>query len=104
MRLVNGVVEVAGGSITRLIALLPRPFRFAAITFGHVIIGTDHAVLDHVRFHERVHVRQYERWGIVFFPAYLASSLVQLARGRHPYLHNFFEREAFGHAKSGHES
>jgi len=95
-KLVDGAIEVAGGTVPRLIALLPRPFGFAAITLGHVIIGTDHAVLDRVRSHERVHVRQYERWGILFFPAYLVSSIIQLARGRDPYLHNFFEREAFG--------
>jgi hypothetical protein len=40
-------------------------------------------------------VRQYERWGAFFFPAYLGSSLWQLVRGRDPYRHNRFEREAF---------
>lgn len=28
----------------------------------------------------RVHVRQYERWGVLFFPLYLGSSLLELAR------------------------
>jgi hypothetical protein len=42
-----------------------------------------------------VHVRQYERWGVLFFPLYAASSLWQLARGRDPYRDNRFEREAF---------
>jgi len=95
MKVVDGALEVCGGSIHRFIALLPRPLRFAAITFGHVIIGVDHAVLDRVRLHEHVHIRQYERWGLFFFPAYLISSLVQLVNGRDPYLHNHFEREAF---------
>jgi hypothetical protein len=43
-----------------------------------------------------VHVRQYERWGPLFVPAYLLSSLVELLRGRRPYRDNWFEREAYG--------
>jgi hypothetical protein len=75
------------------------PFGFTAITFGHVILGADEATLAGVRSHEQVHVRQYERWGPLFIPAYLLSSLVQLLRGRNPYRDNRFEREAF--AKAG---
>ena len=97
-RLVSGVVEVAGGRMHRAIAVLPQGARFAAITFGHVVIGVDHIVLGRIRAHERVHVRQYERWGVLFFPLYLASSLIQWARGRHPYLDNVFEREAYAKA------
>ncbi|MEP7060922.1 MAG: hypothetical protein ABI881_00860 [Betaproteobacteria bacterium] len=95
IRFVDGVIEVAGGRLGRTVALFPSSFFFVAITFGHVIIGIDHVILRRVRFHEHVHVRQYERWGVLFFPLYLASSLVQIVRGRHPYLHNCFEREAF---------
>ncbi len=98
-RVVDGVVEVAGGKFSRVFPLLPRICHFEAITFGHVIIGIDHSLLAHLRTHEHVHVRQYERWGILFIPLYLASSALQLLLGRHPYLHNRFEREAF--AKSG---
>lgn len=79
---------------------LRPPFGFTAITFGHVILGMDEATLAAVRSHEQVHVRQYERWGPLFGPAYLLSSLVQLLRGRRPYRDNRFEREAF--AKAGH--
>ena len=88
-RVVNGVIEVAGGRLHRL------PSRFAAITFGHVVIGLDHPLLSSVRAHELVHVRQYERWGVFFFPLYVASSITQLICGRHPYFDNAFEREAF---------
>jgi hypothetical protein len=42
-----------------------------------------------------VHVRQYERWGPAFLPAYLLSSLLQLLRGRNPYRENHFERQAY---------
>jgi hypothetical protein len=76
------------------IAMLPRPWRFSAITFGHVIIGIDHETLVAVRCHEQIHVRQYERYGILFFPLYLGSSLLQAALGRRPYHDNHFEREA----------
>ena len=91
----QGALEVAGGALGRQVARLPPPFCFAAITLGHVIVGIDHATLDQVRAHEQVHVRQYERWGAVFFPLYIGSSLVQLLRGRDPYWNNCFEREAY---------
>jgi hypothetical protein len=95
IRFVDGVIEVAGGQLGRIVSLLPASARFVAITFGHVIIGTDHTVLWRVRSHEHVHIRQYERWGLLFFPLYVVSSLVQLLHGRHPYLNNCFEREAY---------
>ena len=95
VRLVDGVIEVAGGRTARLIALLPAAARFAAITFGHVVIGTDHAGLARLRGHEHIHVRQYERWGGLFLPLYCASSAIQWLRGRDPYRDNWFEREAF---------
>ena len=94
-RRVEGCIEVAGGRFARLLTLVPPSMRFAAISFGHVIIGTDHDLLRRVRRHEHVHVRQYERWGVLFFPLYAGSSLVQLLRGRDPYRDNCFEREAY---------
>lgn len=93
-RIVDGCVEIAGGGLARVIASLPRSARFVAITFGHVILGVDHATLEAVRRHEQAHVRQYERLGILFFPLYAGSSLVQLLLGREPYHDNRFEREA----------
>ena len=53
------------------------------------------ADLDRTRAHELVHVRQYERWGPLFVPAYLLSSAYFLIRGCDPYLDNPFEREAY---------
>lgn len=91
----DGVIEVAGGRIAQAISLLPRSLQFSAITLGHVVIGVNHDVLRECRVHERVHVRQYERWGILFFPLYFGSSLLQLLRGRSPYWYNYFEREAY---------
>ena len=92
---VDGVMEVGGGGAGRVLARLPKPLRFHAITFGHVILGTDQRVLRCARTHERVHVRQYERWGALFFVLYAGSSLTQWLRGRHPYFDNCFEREAY---------
>lgn len=91
---VDGALEVGGGRFTSIVARLPRFMRFGAITLGHVITGVDQAELNRSRAHEQVHVRQYERWGILFFPLYLSSSLRELLRGRQPYRDNRFEREA----------
>ena len=95
VRCVDGVMEVGGGHLRTLTSRLPSRARFAAITFGHVVIGIDHDVLREVREHERVHVQQYERWGVLFFPLYVGSSVVQLLAGRNPYRDNVLEREAY---------
>src|SRR5690606_24301793 len=70
-------------------------FGAAAVTLGHVILGQDECCLDHSRDHEHVHVRQYERWGPLFLPAYFAASLWMWSWGFQAYLDNPFEREAF---------
>jgi len=66
-----------------------------ALTFGHVVFGQTEAALDLSRVHERVHVRQYERWGIAFVPAYLICWLILSLRGRDGYRENPFEVEAY---------
>jgi hypothetical protein len=73
---------------------LARALPFRGIVFGHVILAVTREELDRIGPHERVHVAQYERWGPLFFPAYGASSLWQLLRGRSPYWHNHFEVQA----------
>jgi hypothetical protein len=97
----QGALEFGGGRLGALLSRLPAPFCFSAVTFGHVILGIDHVTLAAARSHEQVHVRQYERWGPLFIPAYLLSSLAQLVRGRRPYLDNRFEREAYSKAGCG---
>jgi hypothetical protein len=92
---IDGTLEVCGGRVRDFVMRLPEGCRFGAITLGHVIIGLDGYALERSRGHEHVHVRQYERWGLLFFPAYLGSSLWQWLRGRDPYRDNHFEREAF---------
>jgi hypothetical protein len=93
-RRIQGTIEFSGGAIGLLLASRRQPFRFQAVTFGHVILGTSAAALAGAREHEQAHVRQYERWGPFFLPAYLASSVWQLVTGRHVYHDNYFERQA----------
>ena len=66
------------------------------MTLGHVVLGRSLGALDDTRAHERVHVRQCERWGPLFLPAYGLASLAAALRGRNAYLDNRFEREAYG--------
>jgi hypothetical protein len=86
----RGALEFHGG-FSRWLA---RRYRFGAMTLGHAIIGFDAASLDSCRDHEQAHVRQVERWGAAFIPAYLLASAWEWWRGRHYYLDNWFERDA----------
>lgn len=99
IQIVDGVLELHGGGIgffLRHCTLLKGGA--SAMTLGHVVLGRDRELLEATRSHERVHVRQYERWGPLFVPAYLLASLVAWLRGQNAYKDNPFEREAFGHA------
>lgn len=94
--LVDGVIEAHGPRLRwALRHLVPLHGGAAAITLGHVVLARDRASHEWTRAHERVHVRQYERWGPLFVPAYLAAGLWAAVRGGHVYLDNPFEREAF---------
>jgi hypothetical protein len=94
--IVRGVIEAHGGIITRLLrGGLPWIGSGAAITLGHVVWGCDATCLDIYRDHERVHVRQYERWGPLFIPLYLVAAAIASWKGLDPYRDNPFEREAF---------
>lgn len=95
LRRIDGTLEIGGGRMPAWLRRLPGGIDVAAITFGHVILGRDEATLSLCRRHEQVHVRQYERWGVLFFPLYLGSSAWQWLRGRDPYWHNRFEVEAY---------
>jgi hypothetical protein len=93
--LVDGVIEAHSPLLAwALTRLIPLAGGAAAITLGHVVIGRSAEALAITRAHERVHVRQYEVWGPLFVPAYLIASGCAFLRGRHPYLDNWFEREA----------
>ena len=98
-RVIRGVLEVHGGFATSFLRRgLPFVGSGAAMTLGHVILGQDSRCLEASREHEHVHVRQYERWGPFFLPAYFSASLILWLRGRDPYYDNPFEREAYEQA------
>lgn len=95
VRLVTGVLEAHGPLIAVLLARVPITGGASAMTLGHIVIARDADSLRHTRTHERIHVRQVERWGPLFIPAYLLASLLAALRGRDPYLDNPFERQAY---------
>ena len=72
--------EDAHGGLARFL----RWRGFAAITLGHVIV-TNRRLNDGLLAHELEHVAQAERWGPLYYPAYLLGSV----RG---YRRNPFER------------
>ncbi len=83
----DGVLEVSGGLVGGVLKLMPtsgtwrRPGGAAALTLGHVVFALDRYHAARTRVHERVHVRQYERWGPLFLPAYGLASLMAETRG-----------------------
>ena len=79
---VDGVVEAHGPALAWLLSHFTlMPGGAAALTLGHVVIARDRWSLESTRAHERVHVRQCERCGPLFVPAYLRSqSFGDLAR------------------------
>jgi hypothetical protein len=92
-RLGPGIIEFHGGAVAWLLERWPvEPF---AMTLGHVVLGRTAAALDLSQSHELIHVRQYERWGPLFVPAYLACSWCLWLRGKDGYRDNPFEREAY---------
>ena len=74
--------EDADGGLARFL----RWRGFTAITLGHVIV-TNRRASDGLLAHELEHVAQAERWGPLYYPAYLLGSV----RG---YRRNPFERAA----------
>ena len=93
----DGTLEACGGALGPILSWWGgRSRRIEALALGHVILARDARQLDEWRAHERVHVRQWERWGPLFVPAYAFGSLWAWLRGRDSYHANRFEREARG--------
>ncbi|MDZ4780100.1 MAG: hypothetical protein SGJ19_07610 [Planctomycetia bacterium] len=92
------VIEFHGGGVQWFVRHLPLGEATLAFTLGHTVLGQTAAALDIAREHELVHVRQFERWGLLMGPAYLGWSLFLWCTGRRPYLDNPFEREAYEHS------
>jgi hypothetical protein len=76
------LIEGSGRGLARFLAWRG----FSAITLGHVIVANSE-LDDHLLAHELAHVAQHERWGPLFYPAYLLTSLAGYRR-------NPFERAA----------
>jgi len=94
--IVLGVVEIHGGLVGWYLRRgMPWFGPAAAMTLGHVILGRNAECLEQSREHEHAHVRQYERWGLLFIPSYLGASAWCWFRGFDAYLDNPFEREAY---------
>lgn len=94
-RMSHGVLEFHGGFVSWFLRRAPLAGGASAMALGHVVLGRDSTVLDQHRAHELIHVRQYERWGPLFLPAYFLASLVIWLRGGDAYLDNPFEVQAY---------
>jgi hypothetical protein len=94
LRVLGGVLEADGGALRPILAHAVPGFAIGAITLGHVVLGANAEELSASREHERVHVRQYERWGPLFPFVYFGASLLALACRRSPYAGNAFELQA----------
>lgn len=90
------VLAFYGGFARWVLERTPNGQFVLAMTLGHTILAKNEDALEISREHEMVHVRQYERWGVLFVPAYLLSSLVLWFAGKDAYRDNPFEREAYG--------
>lgn len=99
VRRVQGVLEITGRAVAWVLQHFPFSGPIVALTLGHVILGVDEEALELFRSHELIHVRQYERWGPLFIPAYFFSSLAARLKGKDSYLDNRFEAEAFCHQR-----
>lgn len=98
LEVVNGVLEIHSPGIAWVLRhCIPIPGGACAITLGHVVLGRDGHSLARSRAHERVHVRQYERWGPAFIPVYLMASAWAFVTGAGAYHGNRLEREAVLH-------
>lgn len=103
-RRVGRVLEFYGGLLAWLLLMAPIAGGARALTLGHTILARTRGDLDITRSHELVHVAQYERWGVLFLPAYFGWAAWLWLRGRDPYWDNPFEREAYSHEGEGEAS
>ena len=100
-RRLPAAVGFYGGAAAWLLRKVPLIGGASALTLGHVILARSADLLESTWPHEAVHVRQYERWGIFFVPAYFLCMIVLVCRRRHPYFDNPFERQAYDIAGDG---
>jgi len=92
----EGCFEFWGGGTTWFLKRFP--INAVAMTLGHTVLGVSDEYLHSAGDHERVHVRQYERWGPFFLPAYILCSGWIWWAGGNAYRDNPFEVEAYSKA------
>ncbi len=95
VRIERGCIEVSGGFVRWGLRQMLGGRGVAAMTLGHSILGQTVHALNIARDHEHVHVKQYERWGPFFLPAYLCWAAILWLQGKDAYLDNPFEIEAY---------
>ena len=88
-----GVLETYGPAARLMLRLHPVK-GVIAMALGHVVIARDNFCLAQTSAHEREHVRQFERWGLLFPLLYGAEAAYRWLRREHPYTDNRFERAA----------
>jgi hypothetical protein len=90
IRTMHGLTLAYGGKLNTWLAHHPLG-AMDAVTLGHVVLASNAPVLYRTLTHEFEHVRQFQRWGLIFPLAYLVASLWSFARGRGLYWGNVFE-------------
>ena len=93
--------EVRDGAVSAVLVEDPRTARYLdhqampvfAQTLGRYVFARERLPETTIA-HEIEHVRQWQRLGPLFLPAYFASSGLALLHGRHPYSANRFEEAA----------
>ena len=88
-----GVLETFGPAARLMLQLHPVK-GVIAMALGHVLIARDADSLGQTNAHEREHVRQFEKWGLLFPLIYSGESIYRWIRGENPYRDNRFERAA----------
>jgi hypothetical protein len=79
-----------GGALAWLLAHHPLG-RMAAVTIGRCVLAASRPALRATWAHEAEHIRQFERFGLLFPLVYSLESLRCLLRGKSIYRDNRFE-------------
>ena len=87
------VLELYGGCLPTILHFFPFYSGSPVATFGQVVLGR-RAGTSMPAACTNGRRRQYERWGLLFVPAYLSCSVAMWFRGKHPYYDNPFELSA----------
>ena len=101
-RMCDGVLEITSPALSWFLRgpwfrAMSGGEGFAAATIGHVIVARSAECMANCRVHERVHVRQCERWGVLFPLAYVGAGLYAAFKAKRwaaYYWENRFEQEA----------